>query len=154
MRHAISIEILQIESTRQPETCQLGWERVIRRVRLSLSNAVRVDKDRKNLPSSLSFDPTEFPDWLCHLQSGLWLVDSICNISMAISRNVFTRLSSCWLLLISINAAWTFRTALQFWRRGQILDRCMIILKTRAVVLGRNPLVTKKMGKSQSYNDG
>ena len=43
----IAIEILQIESSSQPETCQLGRERerVIRRVRLSLSNAVRVDKD-------------------------------------------------------------------------------------------------------------
>ena len=40
------------------------------------------DKDRRNLPSSLSFALTEFPDCGCHLQSGLWLVDSICNISM------------------------------------------------------------------------
>ena len=61
-------------------------DRVIRRVRLSLLKTVRVDKDRKNLPSSLSFALTEFPDWRCHLQSGLWLVDSICNISMGSSR--------------------------------------------------------------------
>ena len=80
-----SIEILQIESTSQPETCQLGRERVIRRVRLSLSKAVRVNKDRKNLPSSLSSALAEFPDWRCQLQSGLWLVDSICNISMGFS---------------------------------------------------------------------
>ena len=55
-------------------------ERVIWRIRLSLSNAVRVDKDRKNLPSSLSFALTEFADRRCHLQSGLWIVSSICNI--------------------------------------------------------------------------
>ena len=41
-----------------------------------------LEKDRKNLPSSYSFALIEFPDWRCHLQSGLWLVDSICNISM------------------------------------------------------------------------
>ena len=57
-------------------------ERVIWRIRLSFSNAVRVDKDRKNLPSSLSFALTEFADWRYHLQSSLWLVSSICNISM------------------------------------------------------------------------
>ena len=56
------------------------------RVRLSLANAeasaVRVDKDRKNHLSSLSFALTEFADWRCHLQSGLWHVSSIYNISM------------------------------------------------------------------------
>ena len=59
-----TIEILQMESTSQPETCQLGREResVIRRVRLSVSNAVHVDKGRKNFPSSLSPALTEFPD--------------------------------------------------------------------------------------------
>ena len=57
-------------------------ERVIWRIRPPLSNAVRVDTDRKNLPSSLSFALTEFADWRCHFQSGLWLVSSICNISM------------------------------------------------------------------------
>ena len=80
----VIIEILQIEETSQPETCKLGWERVIWGIRLSLSNAVRIDKDRKNLPSSLSFALTEFADWRCHLQSGLWLVSSIFNISMIV----------------------------------------------------------------------
>ena len=84
----LCIEILQIESTSQTETCQHGRERererVIRRVRLSLYNAVRVDKDGKNLPSSLSFALIEFPDCRCHLQRGLWLVNSICNISMGL----------------------------------------------------------------------
>ena len=57
-------------------------ERVIWMIRLSLSNTVHVDKDRKNLPSSLSFALTEFANWRCHLQSGLSLVSSIYNISM------------------------------------------------------------------------
>ena len=48
------MEILQIESTSQPKTCQLGREREWFVERLSFSNALRVDKDRKNLPSSLS----------------------------------------------------------------------------------------------------
>ena len=43
---------------------------------------VCVDKDRKNHLSSLSFALTDFADWRCHLQSGLWLVSSIYNISM------------------------------------------------------------------------
>ena len=71
---------------------KLAWNlsaraRVIRRVCLFLSNAMRVGKDRKNLPSSRSVALTEFPDWRCHLQSGLWLVDSICNIFMFLTRN-------------------------------------------------------------------
>ena len=58
------------------------------------------------------------------------------------------RLSSFWLLFISIDAAWTFRTALQFLRRGQELNRRMVSFKWRTVVLERNPPVTKKMEKS------
>ena len=42
------------------------------------------NKDRKNLSSSLSFAFTEFLDWRCHLQSGLWLVAFICNTSMIV----------------------------------------------------------------------
>ena len=53
------MEISQIESTSQPEICQLGRERVIRRARLSLSNAVRVDKARKSSHRlSLSLSPS------------------------------------------------------------------------------------------------
>ena len=58
-----TIEILQIEETSQPETCQFGRERererVIWRIILSLSNAVRVDKDRKTSHRlSLSLSPS------------------------------------------------------------------------------------------------
>ena len=83
-----SIEILQIEETNSLKPVRSGErERVICRDRLSLSNAVRVDKKRKNLPSSFSFALSEFADWRCHLQSGPWLVSSICNISMGYSQN-------------------------------------------------------------------
>ena len=57
---------------------------------LSLANAevsaVRVDKDRKNHLSSLSFALTEFADSRCQLQSGLWHVSSIYNIYMCETR--------------------------------------------------------------------
>ena len=41
-----------------------------------------------------------------------------------------------------------FQNGLQSLRRGQKLDRRIVSLKGRAVVLGRNPPVTKKMEKS------
>ena len=67
----------------------------------------------------------------------------------ATSRAVFTRFSSFCLFLISIDAARNFRRALQFLRKGQKLNRRMVSLKGRAVILGRNPPVTKKMEKRQ-----
>ena len=66
----------------------------------------------------------------------------------ATSRAVFARFSSFWFILISIDAAQTFRTALQTLGRGQKLDRRMVSRKGQAVVLGRNPPVTKRVGKS------
>ena len=71
------------EETSQPEICQLGRQR-----EWYGGYAVRADKDRKNLPASLSFALTEFAEWRCHLQSGLWLVSSICNISMGFLHGV------------------------------------------------------------------
>ena len=66
----------------------------------------------------------------------------------ATSRAGFTRLSCFCLLLISIDAVRTFRTALHFLRKGQKLDRPMVSLKGRAVASGRNPPVAKKMEKN------